>query len=215
MSRAKLSATGDGRPIEHGPLSFYDRRMALRLTLLACSRSSSVLDVRFGDGRSLDAAGWHEVKRAGPALSHLAAAELRYCSPSVRCRETGLSLGLAPLAQPALRDCDMGRWRGRTLQEVTAREPRAVDTWLSDPRSAPHGGESLLNFIQRVGRWLDTRPGDGGGWVVAVTEPGVMRAALCYVLKAPPQTYWHIDANPLAVVTLSGRAGDWSLKLQH
>ena len=49
---------------------------------------------------------------------------------------------------------------------------------------------------------------------LAVTEPGVMRAALCYVLKAPPHAYWRIDARPLAVVTLSGRAGDWNLNLE-
>ncbi|WP_181763883.1 histidine phosphatase family protein [Streptomyces albidus (ex Kaewkla and Franco 2022)] len=188
--------------------------MALRLTLLVSSRSSSVLDVRFADNRPLDPAGRHQVKRKGRALSHLARAELRYCSPSTRCRETGLSLGLEPLAQPALRDCDMGRWNGRTLQEVTAREPQAVNAWIADPRTAPHGGESLLEFIQRVGAWLDTRPADGGAWIVAVTEPAVMRAALCYVLKAPPHAYWHIDANPLSVVTLSGRSGDWSVNLQ-
>lgn len=189
--------------------------MALRLTLLASSRSSSVLDVRFGDGRSLDAAGWQEVQTAGPSLSHLAAAELRYCSPSVRCRETAHSLNLSPLAQPALRDCDMGRWNGYTLREVAAREPQAVQGWLADPRSAPHGGESMVNFIQRIGGWLDTRPANDGSWMVAVTEPAVMRAAVCYVLKAPPQAYWHIDAQPLARVTLSGRAGEWSLSLEN
>ncbi|MGH3311390.1 MAG: histidine phosphatase family protein [Streptomyces sp.] len=189
--------------------------MALRLTLLASGRSSSLLDVRFGDSRSLDPAGWHEVQRLVPALSHLAAAELRYCSPSVRCRETGNALGLAPLAQPALRDCDMGRWGGRTLQEVAVREPQAVHDWLADPRSAPHGGETLLGFIQRIGGWLDTRPSvEDGGWMVAVAEPAVLRAALCYALKAPPTTYWNIDAHPLAVVTLAGRAGEWSLSLE-
>ncbi|QPP09781.1 histidine phosphatase family protein [Streptomyces bathyalis] len=189
--------------------------MALRLTLLASSRSSSVLDVRFADSRSLDAAGWDEVKRAGPSLSHLAAAELRYCSPSVRCRETAHALSLTPVAQPALRDCDMGRWSGYTLREIAAREPQAVQAWLADPRSAPHGGESLMTFIQRIGGWLDTRPVNDGSWIVAVTEPGVMKAAVCYVLKAPPKAYWQIDAQPLSVVTFSGRVGDWSLSLEN
>jgi broad specificity phosphatase PhoE len=189
--------------------------MALRLTLLASSRSSSVLDVRFGDSRSLDAAGWDDVQRAGPSLSHLSAAELRYCSPSVRCRETAHALGLSAVAQPALRDCDMGRWGGYTLREVASREPQAVQNWLADPRSAPHGGESLVTFIQRIGGWLDTRPAGDGSWIVAVTEPGVMRAALCYVLKAPPKSYWHIDAQPLSRITLAGSAGEWSLNLAN
>ncbi|NGO73406.1 histidine phosphatase family protein [Streptomyces boncukensis] len=185
-----------------------------RFTLLAAARSASVLDGRFDDDRPLDAAGWQDVQRMIPSLVRLAAAELRYCSPSARCRETGEVLGLTPLPQPALRDCDMGRWRGWTLREVTAREPRNVDWWLSDPRAAPHGGESLLAFIQRVGGWLETRPVGDGGWAVAVTEPAVLRAAICYVLKAPPHAYWHIEVHPLATLTVTGRAGEWTLRLE-
>ncbi|MGI5351199.1 histidine phosphatase family protein [Streptomyces sp. CA-250714] len=187
--------------------------MHVRMTLLAAGRSSSVADVRFDEDRSLDATGWEEVVRQAPAFSHLAAAELRYCSPSARCRETGAVLGLTPLAQPALLDWDMGRWRGATLAAVTAREPGAVQQWLTDPCSAPHGGESLLAFIRRIGGWLDSRPVDAGEWAVAVTEPSVLRAALCYALKAPPHAYWNIEAHPLATVTLTGRAGDWRLAL--
>ncbi|OEU96750.1 histidine phosphatase family protein [Streptomyces oceani] len=188
--------------------------MHLRVTLLPAARSSSVLDVRFDDERPLDSAGWQEVQRVVPVLSSLAAAQLRYCSPSARCRQTGDLLGLSPIAQPALRDCDMGRWRGRTFQEVAAREPRTVDAWLADPWSAPHGGEPLLAFISRVGGWLDTRPVDGDDWVVAVTEPSVVRAALCYVLRSPPHSYWRIDAHPLSPVTFTGRPGQWCLSFE-
>ncbi|WP_167355680.1 histidine phosphatase family protein, partial [Streptomyces atriruber] len=109
--------------------------------------------------------------------------------------------------------CDMGRWRGLTLAEVTAREPAAVDAWLSDPHSAPHGGESLLAFISRVGGWLDTRPAGDGTRVIAVAEPAVVRAALTYGLKAPPSTYWNIDVRPLSTVTLTGHGGRWNLRL--
>ncbi|MGP3999156.1 histidine phosphatase family protein [Streptomyces sp. 8N706] len=188
--------------------------MNLRLTLLAAARSSSLLEVRFGDDRPLDATGWHETERAAPVLVHLAAADLRYCSPSPRCRETGRVLGLSPLAQPALRGCDMGRWRGRTLEEVMAHESRAVDAWLADPRVAPHGGEPLLTFISRVGGWLDTRPVHDGGHILAVTEPDVVRAALVYTLKVPPHSYWSIDVMPLTAITLTGRAGHWNLRLK-
>ncbi|RKN12731.1 histidine phosphatase family protein [Streptomyces radicis] len=183
------------------------------LTLIAAARSSAVLDTRFGDDRPLDAAGWHALERAIPVLLPLAAAELRYCSPTPSSRQTGDALGLAPLAQPALRDCDMGRWYGMTLQEVAAREPAAVEAWLADPRSAPHGGEPLLAFVSRVGGWLDTRPLEGEGRIVAVTESSVIRAAMLYALKAPPQSYWRTEVHPLSVVSLSGRPGRWSLRL--
>ncbi|MEU6825069.1 histidine phosphatase family protein [Streptomyces atriruber] len=187
--------------------------MHAHVTLIAAARSASLLAERFDDDRPLDRAGWDDVRHAAPALLPLGVAELRYCSPTPRSRATGDALGFAPLAQPALRDCDMGRWRGLTLAEVTAREPAAVDAWLSDPHSAPHGGESLLAFISRVGGWLDTRPVGDGTRVIAVAEPAVVRAALTYGLKAPPSTYWNIDVRPLSTVTLTGHGGRWNLRL--
>ncbi|GAA1362666.1 histidine phosphatase family protein [Streptomyces beijiangensis] len=188
--------------------------MDIRVTLVAAARSSSRLAERFDDDRPLDQTGWHEIQLVAHTLVPLGAAELRYCSPTARSRATGEALGYAPLAQPGLSDCDMGRWRGHTLAEVTAREPGAVDAWLADPRSAPHGGESLLAFISRIGRWLDTRPADAGDSIVAVAEPAVVRAALVYALKAPPSAYWNVDVRPLSTVTVSGRAGRWSLRLE-
>lgn len=190
--------------------SYY---LDMLVTLIAAARSSTLLDARFGDDRPLDMAGWQAVERAVPALAPLAAADLRYCSPTPCSRQTGDVLGLFPLAQPALRDCDMGRWHGLTFQEAAAREPHAVDAWLSDPRSAPHGGEPLLAFVSRVGGWLDTRPIEGDGRVVAVTEASVIRAAMLYALKAPPHSYWRTEVHPLSVVSLSGGQGRWSLRL--
>ncbi|MFD7879134.1 histidine phosphatase family protein [Streptomyces sp. NPDC059766] len=186
--------------------------MALRVTFVAAARSSPLRTERFEDDRPLDQAGWQEVQRAAAELLPLAAAELRYCSPNPRSRATGDALGYAPLVQLALRDCDMGRWRGLTIGEAMAREPQSVDAWLADPRSAPHGGEPLLAFISRVGGWLDTRPVEDGGRIVAVAEPSVIRAALVYALQAPPSTYWNIDVRSLSAVTVSGRAGRWHLR---
>jgi broad specificity phosphatase PhoE len=173
------------------------------------------LDERFQDDRPLDRAGWSEVQLAAPALVPLAAADLRYCSPTPRSRNTGDALGYAPLAQPALRDCDMGRWRGLTLAEAAAREPAAVDAWFADPRAAPHGGEPLLAFIARIGQWLDTRPAEDVAALVAVTEPAVVRAALVYALNAPPRTYWFLDVRPLSTVVLTGAPGRWSMRFDR
>jgi hypothetical protein len=64
-----------------------------------------------------------------------------------------------------------------------------------------------------VGGWLDTRPVDDGGWIVAVAEPAVVRAAVVYALKAPAVTYWNISVSPLSTLELTGRAGRWSLSL--
>jgi broad specificity phosphatase PhoE len=188
--------------------------MTVRVTLVAAGRSSDPSDERFGDDRPLDRAGWCEIQLVAPRRVPLAAADLRYCSPTPRSRATGDALGYAPLAQPALRGCDMGRWRGLTLGEAAATEPGSVDAWFADPRAAPHGGEPLLAFIRRVGQWLDTRPAENITAIVAVTEPTVLRAALVYALGAPPRTYWLLDIRPLAMAVLTGRPGQWSLRLE-
>ncbi|MFK8912771.1 histidine phosphatase family protein [Streptomyces sp. YS-3] len=185
--------------------------MTVRLTLVAAARCSALPVERFADDRPLDPAARREVALAA-SLVPLGVAELRYCSPTARSRATGEALGYAPMVQPALRDCDMGRWRGSTLAEVAAREPEAVDAWLADPRAAPHGGEPLLGFIARIGGWLDTRPAEDGA-MVAVAEPAVVRAALVYTLNAPPSAYWNVDVRPLSTVTLTGGAHRWHLSL--
>ncbi|OIV36349.1 histidine phosphatase family protein [Mangrovactinospora gilvigrisea] len=183
----------------------------LRISLVAAARCSSVLDERFDDDRPLDRASVQEVERAAPRLRWLSAFELRYCSPSPRARGTGELLGLTPLAQPGLRDCEMGRWRGARLDQVMASEPQAVAAWLDNPVVTPHSGESLLAFIARVGEWLDTRPEDGSR-IVAVADPGVVRAAAVYALNAPPPTYWRIDAQPLSLTTVTRRPEGWALE---
>ncbi|CAL9624308.1 histidine phosphatase family protein [Streptomyces sp. NPDC090994] len=188
--------------------------MSLRVTFVAAARGSPLRAERFEDDRPLDREGWEQVQRAAPGLLPLAAADLRYCSPTPRSRATGDGLGYTPLVQLALRDCDMGRWRGLTPGEAMAREPQAVDAWLTDARATPHGGESLLGFIGRVGGWLDTRPAQDGDRVVAVAEPSVIRAALVYALGAPPATYWNIDVHPLATATLTGGAGRWVVRFE-
>lgn len=67
--------------------------MPLRVTFVAAARSSPLLAERFEDDRPLDQAGWGEVERAAQELLPLAAAELRYCSPTPRSRATGRGSG--------------------------------------------------------------------------------------------------------------------------
>ena len=188
--------------------------MHLRVSFVAAARSSSLLAERFDDDRPLDRPGWDECSTPPTGCVPLAAAELRYCSPTPRSRATGEALGYAPLAQLALRDCDMGRWRGSPSARRWPASPRRWTPGSPTRAPRPHGGESLLAFISRVGGWLDTRPADDGGRIVAVAEPSVVRAALVYALKAPPLTYWNVDVRPLSTVTLTGWSGRWHLSLQ-
>jgi broad specificity phosphatase PhoE len=112
--------------------------------------------------------------------------------------------------EPMLRECDYGRWAGRTLADVQAEEPLALAAWLQTPDAAPHGGESVQDLLSRVAQWLDAQSGETGLTVV-VTHASVIRAAIVHAIEAGPRSFWRIDVSPLSVTRLSGDRGRWTL----
>jgi broad specificity phosphatase PhoE len=112
--------------------------------------------------------------------------------------------------EPMLRECDYGRWAGRTLADVQAEEPQAIAEWLQAPDAAPHGGESVQDVLLRVAQWLDTQNG-ASGLTVVVTHASVIRAAIVHALEAGPRSFWRIDVSPLSVTRLNGDGGRWTL----
>ncbi|GGO87429.1 histidine phosphatase family protein [Wenjunlia tyrosinilytica] len=182
--------------------------MAARVMFVSPAESGALREARVDDDGPLSAVGR---RRAVAAAAALPMASRRFSSPSARCRETAAALGVEAAPEPGLRDCAMGRWRGRRLDELSAAEPEGVAAWLSDPAAAPHGGESLLDLCSRVGAWLDTVP-SGSGRVLAVVEPGVVRAALVHALGLPPAAFWRLDVPPLSLTEVTGGGGRWNLR---
>lgn len=183
--------------------------MTSRVLLVSPAMSASLRQARFDDGGSLDAGG---AARARSAAGSLPSAARVLASPSARCLETAAALGLEGVPVPELAGLDVGRWRGRTLDEVGAAEPDAVGRWLTDPGYAPHGGESVRELCARVGRRL-AGARDLEGRTLAVVEPEVVRAAVVEALGMPVAAFWRLDVPPLTVTELSGRAGRWNLRL--
>ncbi|GAA2692211.1 histidine phosphatase family protein [Streptomyces lunalinharesii] len=185
--------------------------MTSRVILVSPASNPALRRARFDEGAPLDAAG---AARAAAAAGSLPAADRVHVSPTVRCRETAAALGLAgpsgPEAEPAA--WDVGRWRGRTLDEVAAAEPAELALWLSDPGAAPHGGESVRDLCARVARWWADCGGHDGR-TVAVVEPEVVRAVVVGVLGAPEAAFWRIDVPPLTATEFTGRSGRWNLRL--
>ncbi|MET9293453.1 histidine phosphatase family protein [Streptomyces sp. NPDC003077] len=183
--------------------------MTIRLTLLAPPLGTPAHTVRIGDDRPLD----ERDRRAVRAIADgLPPADRRLSGPAVRCRQTAAVLGPDPVAEPALRGPDLGRWHGRTLDALAAEDPAALAAWTTDPDAAPHGGESVSALCRRVGAWLAGLPEDTGR-VLAVADPAVARAAVVHVLSAPAGAFWRIDVLPLSTVRLTGRGGRWNVRM--
>ncbi|KAA1248973.1 histidine phosphatase family protein [Mycobacterium simiae] len=126
--------------------------------------------------------------------------------PERRARQTAELLGFNATTEPRLADIDCGRWRGAALESV---DPEELTAWLTDAAAAPHGGESIVDLIDRVAGWLASLAGNA----VAVTHPAVIRAAILVVLDVSPNSFWRIDIAPLSRTVMHYRSGRWTLRL--
>ena len=132
------------------------------------------------------------------------------CSPALRCVQTAGAAGLEATPEPRVAECDFGRWAGRSLADVHADDPEGAASWMTDPAAAPHGGESLADFCARIRAWLDEQAGRDGPAVV-ITHGGVVKAAVVHAMAAPIETFWRVDAAPLAVTELHAHDERWTV----
>jgi broad specificity phosphatase PhoE len=181
--------------------------MTARLILIAHASTGALRGVFFPADEPLDEPG----KTSAAALAGcLPNADRLLTSPELRTRQTAAALGLNADVEPRLCDCDYGSWSGKSFEDVYAREPEAVAAWLGAPEAAPHGGESIVSLMQRVGGWLAGEQRRRQRSIV-VTHSAVIRAAIVQAIGAPPQSFWRIDIAPLSITRLSGDDSRWNL----
>jgi broad specificity phosphatase PhoE len=179
-----------------------------RLLLVRHAHTSATRSFAFPADEPLDERGRADAAALGAAVPE------RFdviCSPALRCRETATAAGLEPTAvDPELAECDFGSWTGKTLEQISLEQADAVAAWMTDPAARPHGGESLKDFAGRVAGWLEGQATLDGG-AVAITHGGVVKAAVIHALRAPLESFWRVDAAPLAITELHARDGRWTV----
>lgn len=181
---------------------------ATRLTLICHARTVAQKLARFPLDESLEM-DW-QVARGSRAGDFKRPPKL-LSAPEARARQTAGLFGAGIEIVPALGDCDFGRWRGLRIDDLQQLEPEALQAWLSDSSSAPHGGESVAQLCERVADWLESLRSRSGHFV-AITHPFVIRAALVHVMQCPPAAFNLIDVEPLSATEL--RFNDrWRLRL--
>lgn len=98
--------------------------------------------------------------------------------------ELGSRLGIEVELVPALREQSLGRWEGRTWQELqVADAERTRDYWRDFVHTEPPGGETFLAMTERVQGWFDAEY-DAllDRTTVLVTHVGPIRALVCRAL---------------------------------
>lgn len=176
----------------------------VRLTLVSHAMTDAMAAGRFPTDEPLNAVGHRQVD----ASIELGVAERAFCGPEKRTRQTAELLGLHAEIDTRLADLDCGRWRGDVLGRV---ESADLAIWLTDPTRAPHGGESVVDLIERVRGWMKSLTADRAR-LVAVTHPAVIRAAILIALDAPPKSFWRIDIAPASRTVMHFRGHAWTLR---
>lgn len=186
--------------------------MTTRLTLFCHASTEATRAARFPADEGLDAKGESELSGVAPAWRPIVErAGRRLTAPALRARQTAAALQGEFVEDPRLRDHDYGSWTGLSLVEAEARDPQRAVNWIADPASAPHGGERLVDLLERVAEFMVTTAARGGR-VAAVTHAAVIRAAIVHTVAASPSGFWHIEVPPLSRVDLSHDGRRWSLR---
>ncbi len=176
----------------------------VRLTLVSHAMTDAMAAGRFPTDEPLNSTGRRQVD----ASFDLGETGQVFCGPEKRTRQTADLLGVQPVIESKLADLDCGRWRGDVLGRVL---PAELAIWLTDPTRAPHGGESVLDLIDRVSGWMESLAAHRGR-ILAVTHPAVIRAAILVVLDAPPKSFWRIDIAPASRTVMHFRGHAWTLR---
>jgi broad specificity phosphatase PhoE len=179
--------------------------MAPRLTLICHATTKALRAATFGGDDPLDEPGRAKAERLAGRLGRF---DQVWTSPALRARETAAALGLTATVDNRLRDCDYGRWTGMKFQQVLLREPLKLASWTKNPSTAPHGGETIPQVLDRVAAWI-REPGREKARTVAITHSAVIRAAIVHVIEAQLASFWRIDVLPLAQAELRTNGHRW------
>lgn len=178
--------------------------MSVRISLVSHAPTAALRAARFGVDDPLD-----ELGMAKATAASIPAAERVVSSPGLAARDTAKAAGLVEIPEPLLQECSYGRWTGMRFEDVAAQEPDAVAQWMTDPTSAPHGGETLVGLQSRAVSWLERAE---AGHTLAITHASIIRAAVLHILGAPFEAFWRIDIAPLTLTDLRKDQGRWLLR---
>ena len=131
-------------------------------------------------GREQAAALAVRLRQAGEGIDAL------YASPKRRALETaqiaGQALGLAPVVVDDLREVSFGDWEGHTWEEIARIWPGPYAAYLDDRlHTAPPGGESFAQLLNRVYPALAGIAAAGEGTALVVCHSAVIKAVRCHL----------------------------------
>ena len=156
-----------------------------------------------------------ELTEVGLEQARLAAERLRnekidvvYSSDLKRASATGEAVAkihkLPVKTTPLLREANLGRWQGMTMQEVAEKYPKEYAAYSKDSiNNRPPDAERLEDVIKRCRRFLDKVTELHPDATIAVAcHGGTVRGLIAAALGAGPEIYRRIRADNVAITIL-------------
>lgn len=135
-------------------------------------------------------------------------------SPLQRCRTAAeiihQKLNIPVHYDPGLKEVDFGDWEGLTFWEIAAIWPDQVSQWARfDAKFSFPGGESFVEFLQRVKRVADMLAAAPEKSILVCTHGGIIRSLICHFLRLQPDQYilFKVKHASLATLELNGNQG--------
>lgn len=127
-------------------------------------------------------------------------------SPMGRCRQTAdvvaAATGLKFELDGDLREIDFGDWEGMTFDEILRSSPVHVERWSAFDIFQFPGGESVADFLFRIGRVASRMALSPEDNVLACTHGGVIRSLICYFLGIQARQYILFEVKPASLTTI-------------
>ena len=140
---------------------------------------------------------------------------LLHASPQLRTRETAGFIadrtGLPVEIASALAEVDLGRWTGRSRQDL-AGDPDWKQWNEARTVARVPGGETMLEVQLRVVDHIDAlRRTHDDGRIAVVSHGDVIRAAVLYYLGVSIADFDRVEIDPASITTLV--VGDWGARI--
>jgi alpha-ribazole phosphatase len=125
------------------------------------------------------------------ALQAVYSSDLERTRAAADCIASSHDLPL--VAEPWLREINMGEWEGRKIAEIMKSEQALVDQMFGDPSGFCFpAGEGFTEFFERVWKGVNEILASQRGGVAIVTHAGVLRMIIGGVLELAPKNWLKI-----------------------
>jgi probable phosphoglycerate mutase len=152
--------------------------------------------------------GRNQAERAAKVIKADGGVDALLASPLRRALETAEAvaeaLSMPVQTVPDFRECAFGAWDGLTFDDVHARWPAELETWLGSVTERPPGGESLVDVQARVEAALRrTLEEHHGQTVLVVSHVTPIKLAVRYCLDMPLLSINRMQLAPASLTTMS------------